>query len=52
LSVPTWRGGLNAWVQTPWEGGVYKLMMIFPEDYPSKPPKCMSVSIQLIPPEY
>ena len=26
-----WRVLLNAWPQTPWEGGVYKLMMIFPE---------------------
>ncbi|SYW73740.1 probable ubiquitin--protein ligase hus5 [Ustilago bromivora] len=26
--------------QTPWEGGLYKLRMIFPEEYPSKPPKC------------
>lgn len=23
-----------------WEGGLYKLKMIFPEEYPSKPPKC------------
>jgi len=27
-------------IQTPWEGGVYKLKMYFPEEYPSKPPKC------------
>ena len=26
--------------QTPWEGGTYKLKMFFPEEYPSKPPKC------------
>lgn len=26
--------------QTPWEGGTYKLKMYFPEEYPSKPPKC------------
>ena len=26
--------------KTPWEGGVYKLKMYFPEEYPSKPPKC------------
>ena len=25
---------------TPWEGGEYKLVMEFSEDYPSKPPKC------------
>lgn len=27
-------------MQTIWEGGVYKLKMAFPEEYPSKPPKC------------
>ncbi|KAI9226729.1 MAG: ubiquitin-conjugating enzyme 9 [Piptocephalis tieghemiana] len=26
--------------ETPWEGGIYQLIMIFPEDYPTKPPKC------------
>lgn len=26
--------------QTPWENGLYKLRMIFKDDYPSSPPKC------------
>lgn len=26
--------------QTPWEGGLYKLRMLFKDDYPSSPPKC------------
>ncbi|KAH6942641.1 hypothetical protein HPB50_008805 [Hyalomma asiaticum] len=26
--------------QTPWEGGLYKLRMVFKDDYPSTPPKC------------
>lgn len=26
--------------QTPWAGGVYKLRMMFKDDYPSSPPKC------------
>ncbi|KAJ3109232.1 E2 SUMO-conjugating protein ubc9 [Physocladia obscura] len=26
---------------TDWEGGVYKLVLMFPEDYPQKPPKCV-----------
>ena len=25
---------------SPWEGGIYKLMMEFSEDFPNKPPKC------------
>ena len=28
------------WLQTPWEGGLYKLRMLFKDDYPSSPPKC------------
>jgi hypothetical protein len=27
-------------IQTPWATGVFKLVMLFSEDYPSKPPKC------------
>lgn len=27
-------------LQTAWEGGHYKLRMLFKEDYPSSPPKC------------
>ena len=26
--------------QTSWEGGLYKLRMIFKDDYPTSPPKC------------
>lgn len=26
--------------KTLWEGGVYKLTMKFPQEYPTKPPKC------------
>jgi ubiquitin-conjugating enzyme E2 I len=25
---------------TSWEGGIYKLTVTFPEEYPQKPPKC------------
>lgn len=28
--------------QTPWEGGLYKIRMLFKDDYPSSPPKCKS----------
>ena len=27
--------------QTPWEGGLFKLKMLFKDDYPTSPPKCM-----------
>ena len=26
--------------QTPWEGGLYQIRMIFKDDYPTSPPKC------------
>lgn len=26
--------------QTNWEGGIYELTMAFPEEYPTRPPKC------------
>ena len=32
---------------TDWEGGVFKLELHFPEEYPSKPPKC-----KFVPPLY
>lgn len=32
-----WRGPL---IQTKWSGGLYKLKLEFPEEYPTKPPKC------------
>ena len=31
------EGALN---KTPWENGIYKVIMTFPEEYPAKPPKC------------
>lgn len=30
----------SKYAQTIWEGGLYKLVMIFPTEYPLKPPKC------------
>lgn len=32
--------------QTPWEGGLFKLRMLFKDDYPSSPPKCEFVPFQ------
>ncbi|CAG8524652.1 1663_t:CDS:2 [Acaulospora morrowiae] len=40
LDLLNWQVGIPGKKGTPWENGVYKLIMIFPEDYPSKPPKC------------
>ncbi|KAK9764212.1 SUMO conjugating enzyme Hus5 [Basidiobolus ranarum] len=40
LDLMTWHVGIPGKASTPWENGVYKLVMAFTEDYPSKPPKC------------
>ncbi|WFD20675.1 SUMO conjugating enzyme Hus5 [Malassezia caprae] len=39
LNLLVWEVGIPGKANTPWEGGVYKLKMYFPEEYPSKPPK-------------
>ncbi|KAG7352862.1 ubiquitin-conjugating enzyme [Nitzschia inconspicua] len=38
--IMLWEAGIPGKENTDWEGGVFKVTMQFPEDYPSKPPKC------------
>ncbi|THH18476.1 hypothetical protein EW146_g2517 [Bondarzewia mesenterica] len=40
MNLLEWEVGIPGKEGTPWEGGLYKLLMVFPEDYPTKPPKC------------
>ncbi|KAK4058524.1 SUMO conjugating enzyme Hus5 [Microbotryomycetes sp. JL221] len=40
LNLMTWDVGIPGKEDSSWAGGLYKLQMIFPEDYPAKPPKC------------
>ncbi|GAA6059336.1 hypothetical protein JCM10212_005916 [Sporobolomyces blumeae] len=40
MNLMVWEVGIPGKEKTIWADGVYKLLMIFPEDYPSKPPKC------------
>ncbi|KAF4520059.1 hypothetical protein B566_EDAN007915 [Ephemera danica] len=40
LNLMTWECAIPGKKGTPWENGLYKLRMIFKEDYPSSPPKC------------
>ncbi|KAI5476295.1 ubiquitin-conjugating enzyme 9 [Pseudohyphozyma bogoriensis] len=40
LNLLQWDVGIPGKEGTIWADGVYKLVMTFPEDYPSKPPKC------------
>eukprot|EP00760_Papus_ankaliazontas_P011553 PhM_4_TR14847/c0_g1_i1/m.74146/K10577/UBE2I, UBC9; ubiquitin-conjugating enzyme E2 I len=40
LDLLQWEAGIPGKAGTAWEGGEYRLVMTFSEDYPSKPPKC------------
>lgn len=45
LNIKEWECGIPGKERTMWEGGLFKLVMIFPEEYPTKPPKCTCKSI-------
>ncbi|KCV68631.1 ubiquitin-conjugating enzyme E2 I [Fonticula alba] len=47
LDLMRWQCGIPGKKNTPWEGGMYRLVMIFPNEYPARPPKC-----QFYPPLY
>lgn len=38
-----WEAGIPGKEGTDWEGGLYKVVMEFSDEYPSKPPKCKFV---------
>lgn len=40
--IMLWEAGIPGKENTDWEGGVFKVIMQFSEEYPSKPPKCKS----------
>ena len=42
-NIMIWETGIPGKYGTDWEGGVYKVQMDFPDEYPSKPPKCKFV---------
>ncbi|KAJ3068654.1 E2 SUMO-conjugating protein ubc9 [Podochytrium sp. JEL0797] len=41
LNMMKWDVGIPGKKDTPWEGGVYKMVMVFPPQYPQKPPTCI-----------
>jgi len=41
LDLKVWECGIPGKEKTMWEGGLFKLSVIFPDEYPTKPPKCM-----------
>ncbi|XP_078487406.1 SUMO-conjugating enzyme UBC9-B-like [Ciona intestinalis] len=40
LNLMNWECAIPGKKGTSWEGGLYKIRMIFKDDYPSSPPKC------------
>jgi len=40
LNLMNWECAIPGRKSTPWDGGLYRLRMIFKDDYPSTPPKC------------
>lgn len=40
LDLKTWDVGIPGKDKTIWEGGLFKLSLTFPDEYPTKPPKC------------
>ncbi|XP_038967393.1 SUMO-conjugating enzyme UBC9-like [Rattus norvegicus] len=40
MNLMNWECTIPGKKGTPWEGGLFKLRMLFKDDYPSSPPKC------------
>jgi ubiquitin-conjugating enzyme E2 I len=43
LNLMVWEAGIPGKENSDWAGGMFKVKMEFPEEYPSKPPKCSFV---------
>jgi len=43
LDLKKWECGIPGKEGTLWEGGLFKLDILFPDEYPTKPPKCKFV---------
>ena len=44
LDLQKWECSIPGKEKTMWEGGLFKLEVQFPDEYPTKPPKCMLAS--------
>jgi ubiquitin-conjugating enzyme E2 I len=40
MDLKKWDCGVPGKEKTIWEGGLFKLEVTFPDEYPTKPPKC------------
>lgn len=45
MDLKKWDCGVPGKEKTIWEGGLFKLEVTFPDEYPTKPPKCMSLTV-------
>uniref|UniRef100_A0A8C0JKP5 Ubiquitin conjugating enzyme E2 I n=1 Tax=Canis lupus dingo TaxID=286419 RepID=A0A8C0JKP5_CANLU len=43
MNLMNWECAIPGKKGTPWEGGLFKLRMLFKDDYPSSPPKWMGM---------
>ena len=44
MDLKKWECGIPGKDKTLWEGGLFKLDVLFPDEYPTKPPKCAITS--------
>lgn len=44
MELKKWDCGVPGKEKTIWEGGLFKLEVTFPDEYPTKPPKCTSTT--------
>jgi ubiquitin-conjugating enzyme E2 I len=49
MDLKKWDVGVPGKEKTIWEGGLFKLEVTFPDEYPTKPPKCTSLTTLRIP---
>jgi ubiquitin-conjugating enzyme E2 I len=53
MDLKKWECGVPGKEKTIWEGGLFKLEVTFPDEYPTKPPKCTQnpISFTSLPPQ-
>lgn len=49
IDLKAWDVGIPGREKTIWEGGLFKLTLTFPDEYPTKPPKCKQVAASASP---